>query len=57
MEHKQAAKLIIQNIRMLEEANHLLETVIHKEVFNTIDAIIQNRVSTFNDDIIGIYVY
>ena len=33
MEHKQAAKLIIQNIQMLKEANNLLETVIHKEIF------------------------
>ena len=55
MEHKQAAKLIIQNIQMLEEANNLLETVIHKEIFNTIDAIIQNKVSSFNEDIIGVY--
>ncbi len=55
MEHKQAAKLIIQNIRMLEEANNLLGTVIHKEIFNTIDAIIQNKVSSFNEDIIGVY--
>lgn len=39
MEHKQAAKLIIQNIQMLEEANNLLETVIHKEIFNTIDGL------------------
>jgi len=55
MEHKQAAKLIIQNIKILEEVNNLLGTVIHKEIFNTIDAIIQNKVSSFNEDIIGVY--
>lgn len=55
MEHNPAAKLIIENIQMLEHAAHLLESVIHKKIFNTIDQVIKDSVLEFNDDMIGIY--
>ncbi|OAL88383.1 hypothetical protein [Acinetobacter terrae] len=55
MEHKQAAKLIIENIQLLEKANNLINEVLSEELSNEIDQIIQNEVENFETEIIGIY--
>lgn len=55
MEHKQAAKLIIENIQLLEQANKLIDEILSEEIFDEIDQIIQNEVEKFETEMIGIY--
>lgn len=55
MQHKQAAKSIIENIQMLEQANAFIFDVLHLEVFKAIDKVILERVEQFEDEMIGIY--
>ena len=53
MEHKQAAKLIIENIQLLEQAKNLLENEVHKNIFDVIDKVIKQSVEDFDDDMIA----
>lgn len=53
MEHKQAAKLIIENIQLLEQAKILLEGELSQTFFNTVDKVIEQSVGNFDDEIIA----
>ncbi|KAA8732822.1 hypothetical protein F4V57_09700 [Acinetobacter qingfengensis] len=51
-----AAKLIIENIQLLEQANNLLNGELSEKIFNAVDNLIEEFVENFNDDsLIGSY--
>lgn len=50
-----AAKLIIENILNLEQANKLIYKEIHLKVFGVMDKLIEESVTDFDDEMIGIY--
>lgn len=53
MEHKQAAKLIIENIQLLEQAKIILEGELSQTFFNTVDKLIEQSVESFDDEMIA----
>ncbi|MEG1489379.1 hypothetical protein [Acinetobacter sp.] len=53
MEHKQAAKLIIENIQLLEQAKILLEGELSQTFFNTVDKVIEQSVGNFDDEMMA----
>ena len=57
MSHKQAGKLIIENIQMLDEAARLLRGDLSQEIFDEIDKLVQEKVSTFTEDWDGTYTF
>jgi len=50
-----AAKLIIENILNLEQANKLILEEIHPKVFGVMDKLIEESVTEFDDEMIGEY--
>ena len=55
MSHKQAGKLIIENIQMLEEAIRLLGVDLSQEIFDVIDNLVKEKIDTFTEDWDGTY--
>ncbi|MCU4582997.1 hypothetical protein KTJ32_18540 [Acinetobacter gyllenbergii] len=49
MEHKQAAKLIIENIQLLEQAKKMLEGEISEKLFLTVDKMIKEHIDRFGE--------
>ena len=50
MSHKQAGKLIIENIQMLEESIRLLSGDLSQEIFDEIEIVLQDKLSEFSDE-------
>lgn len=55
MEHKQAAKLIIENIQLLEQANNLILGELGKYFFGAVDQVIKVNAIEIDETIIGLY--
>ncbi len=55
MNNVNAAKLIIENIQLLEQAKTLIEGEIGKKFLDTIDSVIKQSMDNFNKDMIAEY--
>lgn len=55
MSNVNAAKLIIENIQLLEQAVKLLERELAEVFFKTVDEVIKKSVNDFEDETIAIY--
>lgn len=55
MSNVNAAKLIIENIQLLEQARNLLEGELSEKFLNAVDTVIKQSVDNFDEDIIAEY--
>ncbi|WP_151830616.1 hypothetical protein [Acinetobacter junii] len=55
MSNVNAAKLIIENIQLLEQARNLLESELSEKFLNAVDTVIKQSVDNFDEDIIAEY--
>ena len=53
MSNVNAAKLIIENIQLLEQARNLLEGELSEKFLNAVDTVIKQSVDNFDEDIIA----
>ena len=57
MEHKHAAKLILENIQILEESVKLLEGEITETFISQVETIIENHISPLDDNWSGTFEF